>query len=157
MKKFSKLINEDKNIDVYPDFMQDILDLFQTFKEMYDYVNNVEISRGWTTKLNLNRMNVNSISFKSPKKMRLLFPDGIITNDKWVYGIRILISYKKLDPDHENPDANIYDISSVDELINRYRAIKTLALRCQNYANTVKISYNTGISSDKISLIVIFD
>lgn len=54
------------------------------------------------------------------------------------------------------PDANIYDISSIDEKIDRYKAIKTLALRCQNYGSEVKISYNTGISSDKISLLVVF-
>lgn len=154
MKKFSKL-TESKRIDVYPEEMQDILYLFETFKNSYEYIDNIQVEKGWTTINNLKRMSVNSITIQSAKKMRRIFPDGIILDDKWLCAIKILISYKKLNSNHENPDVNVHDISSIDDMINRYKAIKTLSLRCQNYGSEVKISYNVGMSLDKISLIVI--
>lgn len=102
MKKFSKILNESKRIDIYPEEMQDVLDLFETFKNSYEYIDNIQVEKGWTTINTLRRMNVNSITIKSTKKMRQIFPDGIISaDDKWLCAIKILISYKKLNSNHE--------------------------------------------------------
>lgn len=157
-----------RKIGEFPEEYMLVMDMFTTYAESYsDDVLNCSIEKGYTNRM---RNSVNSTNFKNIKNLTKMLRekelDDTVVPDKWKLGMKILISYKKLPYDEnfgktnlsnwEKESYNMFDINTIDTIINRYKAIKTLAERCKNYASEVKISYNTGIDNAKISLLVIF-
>ena len=171
MKKFSHIssINEStdntyllgKTINNLPEEFMEVSDMFDTFKESYDNVEDVNVAKGYVTNFNLNKSySVNATQLVGIKKIKQLFPDGNIP-DKWILSIKALITFKSFkndDTESKNLPGwagdQIFDTSTLDEMINRYRAIKTLSSRCEHYGFKVKVSYG---SPDKISVLVFFN
>ncbi len=180
MRKFSTIFNEarqpnteeyirrheatfslSRNIDDEPEDYRSTLDMLETFKESYDVVDNVEISKGFVTNKRLeNAPSVNSIQLLSRKKVRAMFPNGSLP-DKWKVAIKAILTFKKMG-DFESLNFNgvnegqIFDISTVDIMIQRYKSIKTLGSRCEHYGGHVKISYSSTYV-EKVSLLIFFD
>jgi hypothetical protein len=168
MKKFSDIIiNESventyllgKSVDKLPAEFTEILDLFQTFKESYSgKVDEVVISKGYVTISNLNNTHsVNSTQMVGSKKIRQYFKDGRIP-DKWILSMKSIISFTKFKNESQKDlpkwaEDEIFDSSTIDMMIERYKAIKTLTSRCEYYGFTTKVSYG---SKDKISILVFF-
>lgn len=167
MKKFSHITNESventylmgKSVDKLPEEFIEILDLFQTFKESYsDKVEDVVVSKGYITNYNLNNTHsVNSTQMVGSKKIRQFFKDGRIP-DKWVLSLKSIISFSKFKNEDQKvipewAEDQIFDTNTLDIMIDRYKAIKTLTSRCEYYGFTTKVSYG---STDKVSILVFF-
>jgi len=176
MRKFTTMLNESTNIEKFikrqevtfsldrkisdePEDYRSVLDMIETFKESYNILENVEISKGFATDKRLNSASsVNSIQLISSKKIRAMFPDGNLP-DKWKIGIKVILTFKKMES-FESLNFNganegqIFDISTVDIMIQRYKSIKTLSARCEHYGAHIKISYPYN---DKVSLLIFFD
>lgn len=168
MKKFSQITNEStentyllgKSVDKLPAEFTEILDLFQTFKESYSgKVDEVVISKGYVTDHNLNNTHsVNSTQMISSKKIKQYFKDGRIP-DKWILSLKSIISFSKFKNESGQKampqwaEDQIFDASTLDIMIDRYKAIKTLTSRCEYYVFATKVSYG---SVDKVSILVFF-
>ena len=162
MKIFSKIL--ENKIGDLPEDYEYLMDLFTLYKESYSgKVKSVEISKGYLTDKKLSSMvTTNACTFFGAKKMRELFPNGLVP-DKFHFCASILIEFEGLTDilniprrDSYDYDKGMFGIDSVDIILSRYKSIKTLAQRCKEYCSDVKISYGVGSSGNKIGLLVIF-
>ena len=156
-KRNTFLLN--KNISDIPESYKEILEMVEVFKESYpNDIENVQITKGYVSNFNIdNSYSVNSTNIIGVKKIKKIFPDGKVP-DKWNLSVKILITFKKFKNKEEKnlpkwAEDEIYDTSTIDNMIQRYKSVRTLSERCEYYGSNVKVSYGY---QGQISLLIFF-
>lgn len=149
-----------KSMDYIPDGYNEVCDMIDTFKEQYsDDIQNITIEKGFTTINTINTAHsVNSTNLIGKKKLNKIFPDNKLP-DKYVRTIKVIIIYKpllansnKVLPNWANDE--ILDPSSIDDMMSRLKAIKTLNTRVKYHNCELKITFNQNTT---ISLLLFFN
>lgn len=149
-----------KKVTDFDESYTDLLDLVSSFKESYSFFKEINISKGYVTSnqiKNTYSVNVTNVMSVKGNKGRKLFPSGDIP-DKWIFTVKVMIFFKEFDGDSAKVlpqwvKDEIYSDDTIVEIIDRFKAVKTLSDRAKHYGANVKISYNNAFS---VSLLFFF-
>ena len=170
MNKFSNIykINESaentfllgKKIGEIPESAKEVLDILETFKESNSEIIEIcQIEKGYTTIPNIEKAHsATALRTVGRRKIGQMFTDGNIP-DKWILIIKVLVTFKKFENDSKKDlphwaSDDLFEISTIDKMVKRYTALRSLSERCKYYGSSVKVTYN---SHEKNSLIIFFD
>ena len=142
-KKNTYLLN--KNIQDGVEFIENMSDIFLSFKENNNVTNCIITSGFATTRSILTSYSVNNINLIGIKTAKRTF-NGELVPDKYAYICKAILNFNNYLNDNREvaswaPEVLIYEDKSIDEIIETYKSIKSLMSRAESFGAKSYISY----------------